>query len=197
MLFFQRICPAAFLCLLSCSVASAETITFSGLTTDRATFTTYVQGNFTVTPESGTWLTNTSNYGDPVPSIIDEGTTASIDVTRNTGTLFTFSGVDLGNFDSVAEGYAITGYLFGSQIFTTTGALSTTSTAFVDYGTAYSSDVLSRLVITLGGSSEANVDNIAVSAYVPAATPEPESLTLVLTGAAGMAAVLRRRLAKK
>jgi hypothetical protein len=67
----------------------------------------------------------------------------------------------------------------------------------VDYGTAYSSDVLSRLVITLGGSSEANVDNIAVSAYVPAATPEPESLTLVLTGAAGMAAVLRRRLAKK
>jgi len=75
----------------------------------------------------------------------------------------------------------------------TTGNLPLTN-GFVDYGTGYSGDMLSKLVITLSGNSESNVDNIVVNDYTVAATPEPESLALVLSGAAGMVAVLRRRL---
>jgi len=118
MLSLKRMCQAAFVSLLAFSAASAETISFSGITTDRSNFSTYTEGNYTVTAVSGDWLTNTSNYGDPVPSIFDEHTMdASIDITNNAAALFSFSGVDLGNFENVDESYTITGYLAGVEAF--------------------------------------------------------------------------------
>ncbi len=183
-------------CLLACTGASATTIDFStlaGNTSNSTVFTTYTEGGYTVTATSGAWNVNNSTFGAPIPSIFTSSGAGTVSVTRNAGTYFTFSGVDLGEYGGTGDGYTITGSYLGNTVFTLTGTL---TSAFVDYGTAFSADPLSQLTIHFTDLDD-NLDNIVVNNYTPlAATPEPGSLVLVLTGAAGVATtMLRRRMA--
>jgi hypothetical protein len=50
-------------------VAIGTTITFAGLTIHEATFTTYTESGFTITPTQGNWEVWTT-YGNPEPFIV-------------------------------------------------------------------------------------------------------------------------------
>ena len=85
-------------------VAQTQGITFLGLNgPDLSPFSSsYVEGNFAVTPTSGTWLESTRNgnpapYGNPAPCIlagpVNSPQPAVIQITDSVGN-FTLSGLD-------------------------------------------------------------------------------------------------------
>ena len=86
--------------MIASAVASATTITFSGLTGANGTpVATYTEGGFTVTTTLGQFFQG-QVFGNPIPSLFAgpaQGGPANdtLDVTRNGGGSFNFATVDL------------------------------------------------------------------------------------------------------
>lgn len=151
----------------------------------------YVEGNFRVTPTSGSWF-QAQLFGNPVPSIFGTSAIGVIDVTSTGGDVFTFSRVDLGDAGFLGgTGFTVQGRLGGSTIFSTSGSLSGNifTTILSPNPTATIDDL--RITMTMNLFSY-NIDNIQVTpgAFV---IPEPSSLVLLTIGLLCAGAGFRRR----
>jgi hypothetical protein len=185
-----------FLALISvalfASSSRADIITFSGLTGSNGdTYTSYSENGYTVTATTGDWR-KAFLFGNPVPDIFSASDVASVTIT-NASSLFTFNSADLGNANSIgAPTYSFQGFLGATQEFSSTGAMPTTA-VFATFASPNTSAIIDRLVITInrGGTSSYNIDNINVSAAVPA----PAGIILGGLGLVGMGGFswIRRR----
>lgn len=195
------VCALAFGAMLSSSSAGAGVITFDGLSGGNGTaFTTYVEGDFTVTPTMGAFF-QAQAFGNPTPSIyggpVGAPTPSTIEVTDQATGRFTFSGVDLTSNSAAGTTYTIEGFLNNAQVLTQSVTIDQIN-AFISVASVDSSQALDRLTI-LGtpaqGVTSFNIDNIGVTS-IPAGVPEPSALLLSLGGAGGLLAfhaVARRR----
>lgn len=169
--------------------ARADIITFNNLTGPEALqVSTYTEGNYTVTSSAGAWG-EAHSFGNPVPSIFSTYPTASIDVTRTGGGIFTFNSVDLGNGGTGWANFMITGYLSGNPVFGLSSSVTNPNSfsTVPSYDPTIPMDTL-RIQMSLNDiyTTRYNVDNINVGAI-----PEPGSLALLCT--ALVPALLRRR----
>jgi hypothetical protein len=178
---------AAFLATsaVSVGVASATTITFSGLMgANGSPFTTYAESGFTVSPTLGSWFQGQA-FGNPVPSIFSgplfgSPATDAITVTEGGGR-FTFSALDLAANNGNVN-FTFTGTLLGAPVFNVTGTQLTNTATFATELSGVSADLIDQLVVTtnIQGTST-NIDNI-VTTPVTVATPEPATLGILGTG---------------
>ena len=154
-----------------------------------SSFSSYTESGFTVKSYSGSVSIDTSGGSAPYLYATD----GAISVKATNGGDFMFTGVDLSESEPT-EDYTITGFLNGLQVFTTSGAL--TSSWVLD-GTGFSADAINSLVIAVNQDcyTWGNIDNIGVIAGDPSSpVPEPGSLLLLATGLTGVAGLIRRRL---
>ncbi len=145
-------------------------ITFSGLSADRASVTSYSELGFTVTTTAASWQAF-ANYGNPRPSVIFQtpgGTTATgeIQVTGG-GATFKFTAVDVYSSTTPIP-YTITGLRGSAAVFTLAGTVANT---FGQFRTVTSRDpaaVIDTLRITLTNvaapccNNPMGVDNITL-----------------------------------
>jgi len=174
-------------------VAQGDNITFSDLSgANGDPFTTYTEGNFTVTSILGSWFQG-QFYGNPEPSIYDGPIGSPLDATikvTGIGGSFTFSSVDYSSNNGTSK-YDIMGFLNGVLQFDQSGTLvsSFSPFGFTTLGSDFVSTVIDSLSIDVfPGSSvtSLNLDNIAT-------TPEPASLMLLVSGLIVLAGVAQRR----
>jgi hypothetical protein len=149
---------------------AATTLTFNGLTVDRAPLTSYAESGFTVTSVSGNWIAFTG-YGKPAPSVVFYGSpampwpavTAEVAITKG-GSVFTFSTIDL--YSSVTRiPWEFTGLRNGTIVFEETGEEGNTYGNFVTVATAHGGEVIDRLVIRLSnpvGPNPMGIDNVVL-----------------------------------
>ena len=186
---------AFFVLVVTPALSHADIITFSGLNGPNLSPlpNPYVEGNFRVTPTSGTWLQG-QLFGNPVPSVLSsDSPTAVIDVTSTGGGVFTFSQVDLGDAGFLGgTAFTIQGRSGGSIVFSKSGFLdgNTFTTILSPNSTATIDDL--RITMTKDVDSY-NIDNIHVTLGAAAVIPEPSSLVLLTTGLLCAGATFRRR----
>ena len=186
--FARRFLFLACLGLFAAGTLPAATVTFDPLPGPNGTaYTGHTESGITVTPLSGTW-NQAFNVGNPVPSIWTSNSTGSFEVT--TGGTFTFLSFDLGTGGGSGPSYSIEGYL--NSILVLSGSGSNPDSLFHTILSPDSLQNLDRLVIaaTLGQTSSANIDNIALGAG--SEVPEPGTWVL-LTGGLGLMLARRRR----
>jgi hypothetical protein len=188
----QLTLAAFFVLILTPRLSHADTITFNGLTGPNLAPmpNPYVEGNFRVTPTSGSWFQG-QLFGNPVPSIFSNSAIGVVDVTSTGGDVFTFSQVDLGDAGFLGgTGFTVQGRLGGTTIFSTSGSLAanTFTTILSPNPTATIDDL--RIIMTMSFTSY-NIDNIQVTpgAFV---IPEPSSLVLLTIGLLCAGAGFRR-----
>jgi hypothetical protein len=176
---------AAFLLTAAHNPAVAGVITFSGLTgPNQAPFTTYTEGNFTVTPVSGALEQGTA-FGNPAPSVLGgplfSPVAGSMMVTENTTGQFTFTSVDIAS-NNGSSTYELEGFCGSSVMFDQKGSVPGAPGMF-NFDTIYSNDPLdafNSLLITVtpgAGVSSFNVDNIVVT--TASKVPEPTTFSLL------------------
>jgi len=167
-------------------------ISFATLTgTNLAPYTGDLEGDFAVTPTTGTWLQATY-YGSPTPSILLGPVNApgigAIQITDRFGR-FTLAGLDYSsnNGDSI---YDIQGFLGATMVYDETGTLSGTFGPF-SFSTLLTANPLvpvdGLIVEVIPGSSvtSVNLDNIQV-ATVPVVVPEPGAAMYLGLGFIGL-----------
>ena len=178
--------------------ASAETITFGGLTGSHVPFTTYSEGGYTVNVTAGLWGQGQLE-GDPVPSIFagpgfDSGfmgqATNSFTLTEDDGGPFIFYDLNLAA-NTTDVHYEFLGTLKGARVFDTNGDdndPSRSSNFLTISGDPFDPiDTLTIMAIVANeGSGTVNIDNIVVSL-------EPSTLTLFAIGLGLSAPLLRKR----
>jgi hypothetical protein len=179
-------------------IALADVIAFSGLsTTSIEDFSTYSEGNFTVTAINGIWK-STYLVGQPSPAIYQGlSDSASFEVNRIGNGVFEFIGMDLSNFHFTTDlgpHYEIAGYLTGSPVFDSNGNVPG-SGGFFFHIASPSSALIDSLLITISKpdpniNGAFTVDNISVS---PSTVPETSSLIHLFTGLGAMALSVWRR----
>jgi PEP-CTERM motif len=190
----------AILIVSSAAIATADTVTFSGLPgpTD-SPFTTYTEGTFTVSSVGGNWFQGLI-YGNPAPSIYDgpigQPGDATVEVTDSAG-LFTFSSLDYSSNNGPGR-YDIKGMLGATMEFDQTGALvgSFPPFGFTTLDSLFPNTQIDSLFIEVfpsDGVTSINLDNIVVNT-VAGTTPEPNTWILFGTGLAGLLA--RRKLSR-
>src|SRR5262245_61534152 len=183
---------AFFVLVLTPCLSHADTITFSGLTAPNLTPmpNPYIEGNFRVTPTSGSWF-QAQLFGNPVPSIFGTSAIGVVDITSNSGDVFTFSQVDLGDAGFLGgTSFTVQGLLGGTTIFSTSGSLA--GNMFTTILSPNPTATINSLRITMTMDVDNyNIDNIQVTpgAFV---VPEPSSLVLLATGLLFAGVLLRR-----
>ena len=143
--------------------AHAATITFNSLpgANDDAV-STYSESGYQVNSASGAWRAG-HFFGNPVPSWFTISPSASVEVLRAGGGLFTFASADAIGHNGQLD-YQVTGYLAAAQVYTFSG--SATAGVFTTVtNLSFASALVDRLVITVGspGGSSRNIDNIVVN----------------------------------
>ena len=143
--------------------AHAATITFNNLPgANGDAVSTYSELGYQVNSASGAWRAGHA-FGNPVPSWYTNSPSASVEVLRAGGGLFTFASADaIGNNGQLD--YQVTGYLAAAQVYTFSG--SAAANVFTTVANlSFASALIDRLVITVGspGSSSLNIDNIVVN----------------------------------
>ncbi len=174
--------------------ASATTITFGGLVgANGATFTTYTESGFTVSPNGGSKWCEGQIFGNPVPSLFT-GTsvcgsptnTNALTVTEG-GMAFMFSSLDIAANNGPTV-FSIIGTLLGVPVFSFAGSANVNATFVME---SMLSGLIDQLVITFTtGGTSSNVDNIVL---ITRTVPEPGSLALIGLAALVGLAVARRR----
>lgn len=145
-------------------------ITFSGLSADRASVTSYSELGFTLTMTSGSWQTF-ANYGNPRPSVIFQtpgGTTATGELqVAGGGATFKFSSVDVYSSTTPIP-YTITGLRGSAAVFTLAGTVPNTFGQFRTVASRDPAAVIDTLKIALTNAAAPccnnpmGVDNITL-----------------------------------
>jgi hypothetical protein len=181
----QRFLPALamLLLLLTCTVASANTITiaFDGVSLAPSPFVSHTESGFTVSNISGNLFGGT--FGHPPPFIYfvagADDETASIAVTAG-GSAFRFVSIDL--YSSITTiPYTFTGLLGGSEVFLASAVVPNTFGDFATVPSPNSTALIDTLQVTLTNPFAGNpvgLDNIVVESVVP----EPASTLLIGAG---------------
>jgi hypothetical protein len=174
-------------------------ITFIGLSgPNLSPYTGSIEGNFAVTPTSGTWLESTI-YGNPGPSIfagpVNSPGPAVIQITDNAGDFnlrsFDFSSNN-GNSLYVVEGFqgSTLAYEQTGDVPGTFGPFSFSTLVTADPTVAI--DGLLIDIIPQTGTTSVNLDNIEVSTVPLVVVPEPASYAL-WGGGLGLVSLIRLR----
>jgi hypothetical protein len=127
------------------------TMDFDGLTTDQAAVTTYVEGEFTLTATSASWVASTT-FGNPQPFMqfvrtASQGTvTGELVVTHARGETFKFESLDV--YSSITSiPHEIIGLRNGVVMFSITGTVPNTFGRFVTIGNPRIGDTIDTLLI--------------------------------------------------
>ena len=174
-------------------------ITFIGLSgPNLSPYTGSIEGNFAVTPTSGTWLESTI-YGNPGASIFDGPVNspgpAVIQITDNAGN-FTLSSFDFSSNNGNSL-YIVQGFQGGTLAYEQTGELPGTFGPFsfstlVTADPAVAIDGLLIGIIPQTATTSVNLDNIEVSTVPLVVVPEPASYAL-WGGGFGLLSLIRLR----
>ena len=165
--------------------AHAATITFNSLPgANGDAVSTYSELGYQVNSASGAWRAG-HVFGNPVPSWFTNSPSASVEVLRAGGGLFTFASADaIGNGGQLD--YQVTGYLAAVQVYTFSGSAAANVFTTVT-NLSFASALIDRLVITVGspGGTSRNIDNIVVndaSAAADLSITKTDGVTTVTAG---------------
>jgi hypothetical protein len=183
--------------LFSTGIAGATTtITFNSLTG-------FSGDHFTLTSEAGFDITAITSewreahlFGNPVPSIFNDGlnqSVATIRVTATGGGNFSLESVDFG-WGILGDGEGIgtvEGFLGGSSLFFFSTALHANDETFSTFSPVAGGFSIDSLLISIN-EHDSNIDNIVLGTST---VPEPSTMLLLGTGIAGLIAACRKKTA--
>jgi len=144
------------------------TCTFSGLTVDAQTLSSYTESGITVLATAGAWQARTS-FGNPAPSILffasaDGAATGQVKVTTG-GSAFRFSSVDLYSSTTTIP-YVFTGLKGATKVFSVSGTVPNTFGNFASVANPNAGDLIDTLVIELTNGVAQNpmgLDNVRLT----------------------------------
>jgi hypothetical protein len=182
--------------VLCSAVASATTITFSGLSGANGTpVASYSESGFTFTTTTGQFFEG-QVFGNPAPSLgvgSIFGGPALNQLTITDSGSFNFDQFDLAT-NNGATGYSLAGFLGGVQQYSFSAVEPEHTAIFNTILNPDAAIAVDEVLITLNVSgTSANIDNVVLNV---AAVSEPASLALLCSALAGMRIWRRRKTAR-